>query len=187
MASLVQLAFPTQGTCDAIASPDEACAPGGFAASAGIYKPSSQARPDGVHMVQIARNHAMVGPMRRRPALAAGFAVALLVVGQLAALKHEAESRHVTCEQHGEQLEAPSLSGALDNCGQSHWIGVEGIGGEHQDCAITRSLRQSSDAPGPTPTCDVIAIIAATAAPPPAALARTFDVILIAPKTSPPA
>jgi hypothetical protein len=126
--------------------------------------------------------------MRRRPAFAAGFAVVLFVVGQIVALEHEAESRHVTCAEHGEQLEAPDLGGTLDDgCGQAHWVGVEGdSGAEHQDCASARLLRTSttrSDAPHTVAVIDTIATVEAA---PPVIHARATDLILIAPKTSPP-
>src|ERR1043165_8677808 len=84
----------------------------------------------------------------RRPALTAAFAAVLLVVGQLAALAHEASTRHVICAEHGEELEAVHLAGADDGCSQSHWIGVDGdASGEHADCEISRTLHQASASP----------------------------------------
>ena len=138
--------------------------------------------------MQFGRNHAMVPRMRRRPTFAAGFAVVLFVVGQLAALQHEAASRHVTCSEHGEQLEAPDLGGTLDDgCGQAHWVGVEGgSGSEHQDCTIARLLRTSANASSATLVSAYVEIIAKVDAQPAIPQLRTTDVLLIAPKTSPP-
>lgn len=126
---------------------------------------------------------------RRRPALAAGFAVVLFVVGQLVAWRHEAESRHVTCIEHGEQLEAAGEAGEADNCGQPHWIGIDGNGGgEHQECASARLLRTSTNAPDVAPVHAVTSVIIATLEPPPSVVwVRTAHILLIAPKTSPPA
>jgi hypothetical protein len=125
--------------------------------------------------------------MRRRPIAAAGFAVTLFVVGQLAAFSHEAATRHVTCAAHGEQLEVGDIGGAPDDgCGQSHFRSVDGTPGEHQDCPISRLLRtrtQTSDAPNLDVFITHVAMVE-----PPALIASThsIDVILIAPKTSPP-
>ena len=125
--------------------------------------------------------------MRRRSATPAVLAVVLLVAGQLMALAHEAESRHVICEQHGEQLEAAKLVEPLHACDHDHWVGVEGDhGGDHEECAMARTLRQASATPDPT------------VSPSPALateqLIETFHLeqvatatlYLIAPKTSPP-
>jgi hypothetical protein len=124
----------------------------------------------------------------RRPRLAAAAAVALFVVGQLLALSHEAESRHVTCAEHGEQLEAIALDGHDDGCGQKHLIGVDGdTGGDHEDCSILRLLRTS------TRTSHGIAIQVATISVATVDISvtldrvRAIDVLLVAPKTSPPA
>jgi hypothetical protein len=130
----------------------------------------------------------MVALVTRRPKLAAAAAVALFVVGQVLALSHAAESQHVTCTEHGEQLEAAILDGHDDGCGQQHLIGLEGDkGGDHEDCSILRLLRTSTRA------SHVLDIHAATIS---IASVHTFvavdrpravDLILIAPKTSPPA
>jgi hypothetical protein len=124
----------------------------------------------------------------RRPKLAAAAAVALFVVGQVLALAHEAESQHVTCDEHGEQLEAAILEGHDDGCGQQHLIGVKGdTGGEHEDCSILRLLNTSTrtshtaDIQLSTITVASIETFAALDRP------RAVDVLLVAPKTSPPA
>ena len=125
---------------------------------------------------------------RRRPALSAAFAVVLLVAGQLSALAHAAETRHVVCEEHGETLEAVELAGNDDGCEHAHFIGVDSdAGGEHEDCEVLRALHQASDAPG-RPAHEVLApvttdgpVAAAPRGPPVAAA-----LYLIAPKTSPP-
>jgi hypothetical protein len=125
--------------------------------------------------------------MRGRPALTAAVAVVVLAVGQVAAFAHAAGSRHVTCDAHGEEIEAPILDGAIDHCDQTHFVGLQGRGGEHQDCAIARMLRQSSHAPRSAPAIAVTTIMA-TAAPPPVTRGiPVLDLVLIAPKTSPPA
>jgi hypothetical protein len=119
--------------------------------------------------------------------MTAGFAVVLLVVGQVAALAHEAETRHVTCPEHGEQLEAASPSEPTRDSEQSRWIGVDDDGGEHRDCAISRLLRANTDVPVASPTVDVAIHVTAVAALTFDTVDVAVDVILIAPKTSPPA
>ena len=127
--------------------------------------------------------------MRRRRACPAALAVLLLVVGQLAALAHNASTRHVTCDEHGEKLEAPTLVEALHACDQDHVVGVEGNQGQdHDDCAIARALHQSyaaphhAQAPQLAPAgADCAAVLASTA------VAIAADLYRIAPKTSPPA
>lgn len=133
------------------------------------------------------RSHLCDGArVRRRPTFAAGFAVVLFVVGQLVALKHEAEARHVTCPEHGEQLDAPELAGQVDNCGHSHWIGVDGPSSEHQDCSIARLLRTSTKTSEGGHAHVVTSVVAKVEPSAPIAHRYTVDVILIAPKTSPP-
>jgi hypothetical protein len=126
--------------------------------------------------------------MRRRPTLPAAIAVVVFVVGQLLALHHESTARHVTCAEHGEELEAPDLGASLDDgCGHSHWVGVEGGGSaDHQDCAVARLLRTSASAPDAPHVHHVLALAEAVAATPVVTAARAIDVLLIAPKTSPP-
>jgi hypothetical protein len=138
--------------------------------------------------VQLGRNCGMVAFVTRRPKLAAAAAVALFVVGQVLALAHEAESQHVTCDEHGEQLEAAILEGHDDGCGQQHLIGVKGdTGGEHEDCSILRLLNTSTrtshaaDVQVATLGVDTVALFATIDRP------RAVDLLLIAPKTSPPA
>jgi hypothetical protein len=124
--------------------------------------------------------------MRGRPALTAAVAVVVLALGQLAAVAHAAAARHLTCETHGEEIEAPVLEGAIDRCEETHFVGVEGNGGEHEDCALTRVLRQTSDASRSAPAAGIAAIIATAAAPPATRIVVALDLVLIAPKTSPP-
>lgn len=125
--------------------------------------------------------------MRCRPALIATFAVVVLVVGQLAALAHAAETRHVECADHGEQVEAVSLAGADDGCEHSHFIAVDGDGGHHEDCEILRALHQSSDAPPQAPTSFLLVLAAAFPAPVVPLASASSELYRIAPKTSPPA
>jgi hypothetical protein len=124
--------------------------------------------------------------MRRRSAITAAFAVLLLVVGQLAALAHEAETRHVTCAEHGEELEAATLAESVSTDRESRLVGVEGGGGEHHDCPILRALHQTTDI-GSGPTLIQLDFALATAMK--AVASATFiavDLYRIAPKTSPP-
>jgi hypothetical protein len=125
--------------------------------------------------------------MRRRPVIPALCAVILLVVGQLVAFAHHATERHVTCLEHGDELEAVELAEVLhDNCDHDHFIAVDGDGDGHADCPIQRLLRQSSAAPGGWLPVQLIAV---------AMTPRSFVTVeptaasalyLIAPKTSPP-
>jgi len=124
----------------------------------------------------------------RRPAARAALAVVLVIVGQLLALTHEADAKHVTCAAHGELLDAPDVHiGQDDGCGQSHFLAVDGDGvAHHEDCVIGRLLRTSTRASdfalvltAATSIADVhhVALLV---------VASAVDVILIAPKTSPP-
>lgn len=124
--------------------------------------------------------------MRERPAFGAALAVVVLVVGQLAAIAHGAATRHVICELHGEEIEAPRSEGAVDHCNRMHFIGVDGASGEHEDCAIARVLRQNTQAPRSAPTITVTTVIATAACPSPPRIVTFLDLVLIAPKTSPP-
>ena len=127
---------------------------------------------------------------RRRPVRAAIFAVVLVVIGQLAAFAHQAWERHVTCTEHGEELEAVELveaPGGCDACEHDHLLGVDGEdGGDHDDCAALRALRQH----GESTTCWVPPLVVTLsselvpALPRQTRTARTL--YLIAPKTSPP-
>jgi hypothetical protein len=126
--------------------------------------------------------------MRRRRAFPALFAVMLLVVGQLAALAHEASTRHITCAQHGEELEAATLVGELHACDHDHLFGVEGNAGEHADCPIARAFHQSTQ----TSRFAVAPLLVPHVAPSDVVAAgeltlATSGLYLIAPKTSPPA
>ncbi len=125
--------------------------------------------------------------MRCRPTLTAAFAVVVLVVAQLAALAHAAETRHVECAEHGEQLEAVTLAGADDGCEHSHYIAVDAGGGHHEDCEILRALHQSGDAPPQAPTSFLLALAAAFPAPVLPLATASSELYRIAPKTSPPA
>jgi hypothetical protein len=119
-------------------------------------------------------------------ALTAALAVAVLVGSQLAALAHTAAIRHVLCDEHGEQLEAPTLIGPSDDCPQTHLVGVQGTGGEHEDCPIARLLGSSLDPLNAAPAVELPAIATHIAGPPPNLIVDTLDLVLIAPKTSPP-
>lgn len=124
----------------------------------------------------------------RRPALAAAFAAVLLVVGQLAALAHEASTRHVICPEHGESLEAVHLVGSDDGCTQSRWFAVDGdASGDHGDCEISRTLHQASASPT-RPALALLAIVQAEVVAIAVPRAPPVQVALyrFAPKTSPP-
>ncbi len=129
--------------------------------------------------------------MRRRSSTAAAFAVVLLVAGQLAALAHEATTRHVVCSEHGELLEAPtpsSVSSAPDDSQHAHLIGIDGVAGEHEDCAIARALRQSTRTLDASAHVAISVVVATNAPPAPVNSVVAFEqLLLIAPKTSPPA
>jgi hypothetical protein len=125
--------------------------------------------------------------MRRRRAYPALLALVVLVVGQLAALAHHAQTRHVECSDHGEELETAKLAQALDSCEQDHWIGVEGDGGgDHDDCAIARALHQSARVNRGFVAPAITSIVTQHAATSPEDVALSRELILFAPKTSPP-
>ena len=125
--------------------------------------------------------------MRRSRAHVAAFAVALIVIGQLAGFAHEAGTRHVTCDEHGEELEAAKLAGELHACEQDHLIGVDAEGGAHEDCAIARALHQSTQTPHITVAVAPVSLVTVTVEPVAATHVRATALYLIAPKTSPPA
>jgi hypothetical protein len=129
----------------------------------------------------------IVRAMRRRPTIAAGFALVVLVVAQLAAHAHRSATRHVTCEEHGEELEAAVVVAAHPDDGVARWLAVEDGGGEeHEECLFASALRQGGLAPAHARA--PIAIAALELSPPP----RTAETIAVAalyrlaPKTSPP-
>lgn len=127
--------------------------------------------------------------MRRRPALPAMCAAVLLVAAQLLALAHHASTRHVTCAEHGEELDAATLSDPLHACADDHLVGVDGdASGEHEDCALVRALHQSSATPGMWLPAALIAQPVVDAGPLTARTAHAERArYRLAPKTSPPA
>jgi hypothetical protein len=121
-----------------------------------------------------------------RRSIPAAFALIVLVASQLIGFAHESSTRHVTCAEHGEQLEAAVLVGIQQHrCHDQHFVAVEGDGGSHDECLIARTLHQSAMA-HVTPhavsieTTHQIGLSPMVTAPSP--IAR----YLIAPKTSPP-
>ncbi len=125
--------------------------------------------------------------MRRRRVIPAALAVVLLVGGQLAALAHNATTRHVTCSDHGELLEAATLVELLHACDQDHLIGVEGEqGSDHDDCTIARALHQSATPPAPVLAPVLTPVLAMADITATVGLARADELYRIAPKTSPP-
>jgi hypothetical protein len=125
--------------------------------------------------------------MRRSRAHAAALAVVLLVVGQLASLAHQARTRHVTCGEHGEELEAATLVEQLHACEQDHLVGVDGdTGGDHADCAIARALHQSTQTSSFAVAPKLVPTVTTHAAAAPRTIALSSALYLIAPKTSPP-
>ncbi len=124
----------------------------------------------------------------RRSIRTAALTVVLFVVGQIAALAHEASTRHIVCPEHGEQLETVELASGAARTDGPRWVGVEGDGsGAHADCEIARALAQSSVAPEAphlalitfTPAATSIEVVAQDPA-------RSLELYRIAPKTSPP-
>src|SRR5881394_719591 len=126
--------------------------------------------------------------MTRRPVLPAAFAAVLLVVGQLVAFAHEANTRHFTCAKHGELLEAAVMSSARapHACQNQHWGAVEGNGGSHTDCAIARTLQQSTTRATNHVLASVAIAIGHADTPPVAIHHNVGSLFRIAPKTSPP-
>lgn len=110
----------------------------------------------------------------------------LLVVGRLVGFAHEAGTRHVTCAQHGEEIDAVSLAGPVDACGDSHLIGVEGADGEHQDCEIAHALGQSAQTSNVVTFALLTVVVTLRADAPPHTPLLARDLYQIAPKTSPP-
>lgn len=122
---------------------------------------------------------------RIRKSIPAAFALWVFVASQLIAFFHESSTRHVTCSEHGEQLEAAVLIGVQQHrCSDQHLVAVEGDGGSHDECVIARALHPSA-----TAHVAQYAITVETAhdvALTPAAVVPTIIGYLIAPKTSPP-
>jgi hypothetical protein len=114
------------------------------------------------------------------------FAVLVLVAGQVAAFAHAAATRHVTCSEHGEELDTVRLTDQLHDCGDAHFVGVSGDTGQHADCELARALHQSATtstsfiviAPASIATLDIEQTSARNA--------HASAVYRLAPKTSPP-
>lgn len=125
--------------------------------------------------------------MRRRRSYPALLALVLLVVGQLDGFLHHAGTRHVTCNEHGETLEAATLAEPLHACDQDHLVGVEGDGGgEHEDCPLARVFQQAAQASRYVAAPVVVSHVTRCDATVARALAPPTALYLIAPKTSPP-
>lgn len=127
--------------------------------------------------------------MDRRLSLPAALAVVLVLVGQLLAYAHHASERHVTCAEHGDELDAIELAGPSHACDQDHWLGVDGDqGGGHDACPIQRVLRQGGAAPATWISLPLPAQIALADTPAAPRVPRPPRAPLqYAPKTSPPA
>jgi len=136
--------------------------------------------------MQFAGIYGRVLRMRGPRALAAACAALVLVVAQLAALTHAASVRHVVCAQHGEQIDAPTRIGAGDDCAGSDVHAIEGGAGEHEDCVIARLLGSSIDRAQHAPMVAIAAVAREVPGSAPAAIEPAVDLVLIAPKTSPP-
>jgi hypothetical protein len=122
-----------------------------------------------------------------RRSIPAAFALIVLVASQLAAFAHESTTRHVTCAEHGEQLEAAVLVGVQQHrCHDQHLVAVEGNGGAHDECVIARVLHQSATAHVAHHAITALTPLAVTE-PIVVAAPTTIARYLIAPKTSPPA
>ena len=125
--------------------------------------------------------------MRRRPALPAACAALVLVVAQLLALAHQADTRHVVCAEHGEELEAATLAQPLHACDDDHLVGIEDEGGEHHDdCLVLRALHQGSQAPATWVPPVLVTIETTTTRSVPRSFAAARALYRVAPKTSPP-
>jgi hypothetical protein len=113
----------------------------------------------------------------------------LLIVGQVLALAHEAEARHMRCAEHGELLEVASAASIHDDgSGQSHLIAIDGDAGDkHQECVIARLLRTDAHASFAchlhVTATEIVLVEPIDVAEHP----RAVDIISLAPKTSPPA
>lgn len=125
--------------------------------------------------------------MPRRSAKTAGFAVLLLVVGRLAGFAHEAGTRHVTCAQHGEQLEAVTLADPVGPSVDSHLVAVGGPSGLHEECEVSAALHQVAHTSEHAWTIGVAVAVAPHVRPPTSVVPLARDLYRIAPKTSPPA
>jgi hypothetical protein len=123
--------------------------------------------------------------MRGRPAFAAGLSVVMLVVTQLAAHAHEAAVRHVTCGEHGEQLEAAIVAAHPDD-GIARWVAVELDGGEHAQCLIANALQQSGISPAHVQSPVALAVVADAQLAPVVVPVPIAALYRLAPKTSPP-
>ena len=125
--------------------------------------------------------------MRRRPALPALCAVLVLVVGQLLAFAHQAATRHVTCAEHGEELEAATLAEAPHACADDHLIGIDGDAGDHHDdCVVLRALHQNGAAPDGWIPPVLIAVENYVVVDALQSFAPAYSLYRLAPKTSPP-
>ncbi len=125
--------------------------------------------------------------MTRRHIGTAAFAVVLLLVGNVLAWVHESEVRHVTCAEHGEELHAFVQTGEPVTSDDSRWIGIDGQGGEHQDCSIARLLRTSARTAGGACASTVIITVATAETTALVPRIHVVDIVALAPKTSPPA
>ncbi len=124
--------------------------------------------------------------MRRRRSYPALIALVLLVAGQLDGFLHHAGTRHVTCNEHGETLEAAKLAEPLHACDQDHVVGVEGVGGEHEDCPLARVLQQAAQTSRFAAAPILVPLVTRCDAVVARAHVRSTALYLIAPKTSPP-
>jgi hypothetical protein len=127
--------------------------------------------------------------MRRLPPIFTTLVVMLLVVGRFAALSHDAAVRHITCAEHGEQVEAAPSTGVLVVADHDRWLAAnaDGQGPEHDHCAIARAVRDDGTVTAsPAPSVAVVSIEHVSQLESVGVFVTT-STYRLAPKTSPPA
>lgn len=124
--------------------------------------------------------------VRRRHSGIAAFWIALMVIGQVLAWHHQAETTHITCPEHGEQIDAPEAARFEASDSRQRLVAVGDGAARHRDCAINRLLRSPTRTSQPAELHAVTTVAIGDAPIATASWARFTSVIDIAPKTSPP-
>jgi hypothetical protein len=110
------------------------------------------------------------------------------MAGQIGSYAHLAFTRHITCAEHGELVEAAAAGGTVDEHRETRVAdgGLSGAHG-HDHCAIAPQRRDrthlSSPAPHASTLPELVVARALVVVNPPS----PFDLLLLAPKNSPPA
>jgi hypothetical protein len=116
----------------------------------------------------------------------------ILLAIQLLSLGHLLSARHITCPEHGDIMHVESSAGALPAPGTDVPIrpalasSGSTAGADHHHCLVCADANRRCLLAGPAEACVTPVFIACEAHPVATVFRAPIDLILLAPKSSPP-